>query len=265
MTSFLPSPPLPKLTVLLVEDEVLIAEELRLTLEDFGYAVLPPCLSFAEGRLALINPVARPDLVLLDLNLRSANPLHNGLALAQLLRGQPAPPPFVFLTAYDDADTIRQAAALQPAGYLLKPANDAALFAAIQVALARPTPLPTALPTALPADCFYVKVGPQHIVPVSWREVLSLEAGKNYVTLRAPAQNLVHAVRGSLASVLDQLVPAALRPQFLRVNRSTLLNAAHISGHDEEYVYCGSHRFENGHLADQQLRELSGEAEDPAV
>ena len=261
------SPPMPetsKLTVLLVEDEALIAEELRLTLEDFGYAVLPPCHSFADGRLAITDPAARPDLVLLDINLRDAHPLHNGLALAQLLRQQADPPPFIFLTAYDDADTIRQAALLQPAGYLLKPATEKVLFAAVQVALARPTTPPAwprpGDPPPPPLDCIYVKAGP-HIVPLYWREVLSLEAGKNYVSLRAPAQRLLHAVRGSLASVLDGLVPAPLRPQFLRVNRSTLLNAAHINGHDDAYVYGGGLRFENGHLADRQLRELATAAE----
>ena len=249
------------LTVLLVEDEALIAEELRLTLEDFGYLVLPPCHTFAEGRQALTPPAPRPDLVLLDLNLRSANPLHNGLALAELLRQQADPPPFIFLTAYSDADTIRQAATLRPGGYLIKPANAATLFATIQVALTRgeASPAPPRHEDAPPppADCFYLKLNGR-IVPLYWHEVTSLEAGKNYVTLRAPARGLVHALRGSLASVLDQLVPPDLRPQFLRVNRSTLLNRAHISGHDEQHVHCGALRFENGHLADRQLRELPG-------
>ena len=253
--------PTTKLTVLLVEDEALIAEELRLTLEDFGYRVLLPCLSFDEGRLALTAATApRPDLVLLDLNLRSANPLHNGLALAQLLRQQAAPPPFIFLTAYNDADTIRQAAALRPGGYLLKPVSEAALFAAIQVALAQAAAPPPggvpALVAASAAECLYVKAGGD-IVPLYWREVTSLEAGKNYVTLRVPARQLVHALRGSLMSVLGQLLPPALRGQFVRVNRSTLLNVAHITGHDDDYVYCGPLRFDNGHLADQQLRELT--------
>ena len=231
--------PSTNLTVLLVEDEALIAEELRLTLEDFGYQVLPPCYTFGEGRQALTAPAPRPDLVLLDLNLRSANPLHNGLALARLLREQADPPPFIFLTAYSDADTVQQAAALRPGGYLIKPANAAALFATIQVALARgdtpaAVPRPDDAPPA-PADCFYLKVGGR-VVPLYWREVASLEAGKNYVTLRAPARGLVHALRGSLASVLDQLVPPIQRPHFLRVSRSTLLHTAHITGHNAQYV-----------------------------
>lgn len=198
--------------------------------------------------------------MLLDINLRSANPTHNGLTLAQQLHERPVPPPFIFLTAYNDRDTIRQAARLRPSGYLIKPVNDATLFAAIQTAIERnttrqPAPLPDPdHPSLGPTDYFFVKAGPQ-TVKVYWDDVASLEAGKNYVTLRAPTLQLVHAIRGSLAYVLDQLIPAHLRGQFLRVNRSTLLNRQHIHGYDEQYVYCGHAQFENGHLTDRQLAE----------
>ncbi|MDJ0366561.1 response regulator [Hymenobacter sp. H14-R3] len=251
------SPSPPKLNLLVVEDEALIAQELGDTLQDLGYNVLATCYSYAEAQQALAQ--YQPDLVLLDINLRSANPTHNGLALAQQLREQPAPPPFIFLTAYNDLDTIRQATRLRPSGYLIKPANDAALFAAIQTAIERgitqpqaPLPDPSD-PTGTP-DYFFVKAGLQ-IVKLNWNDVASLEAGKNYVTLRAPALQLVHAIRGSLAYVLDQLVPAHLRGQFLRVSRSVLLHRQHITSHDEQSVYCGSTCFENGHLADRQLSE----------
>ena len=85
---------------------------------------------------------------------------------------------------------------------------------------------------------------------------MSLEAGKNYVTLRTPALRLSYAIRGSLAYVLDQLLPPALRPHFIRVNRRTSLNAAFITGYDDEYVYCGAERYENGRTAQRQLQEL---------
>ncbi|WP_161787175.1 LytR/AlgR family response regulator transcription factor [Hymenobacter sp. IS2118] len=251
----------PKITILIVEDEALIAQELCFTLEDLGYEVLATCYTYAEAQQAFAR--YQPDLVLLDLNLHNANPLLNGLALAQQLREQPTPPPFIFLTAYSDLETIRQATRLQPSGYLIKPVNDAALFAAIQTALAHnmvrtpaSLPLPDEPPTG-PTHYFYVKVGGQ-IVKLYWSEVASLEAGKNYVTLRAPALRLSYAMRGSLTYVLDQLLPPELHEQFFRVNRGTVLNAKFITHYDDHHVYCGPESFENGHLATHQLRELLG-------
>ena len=63
-------------------------------------------------------------------------------------------------------------------------------------------------------------------------------------------------MRGSLTYVLDQLLPAALREQFVRVNGATALNASFISSYDQEFVYCGAKRYENGRTALKQLQEL---------
>lgn len=244
------------ITLLIVEDEALIAENLRLSLEDLGYAVAATCYTYAEAQRAFQQH--SPDLVLLDINLSSPDPAHNGLTLAAQL----GTTPFIFLTAYSDLDTIRQATRLQPNGYLIKPVNSATLFAAIQTAIERNTtrqPAPLPAPGAAPAlapDFFFVKNG-LHNVKLHWRDVSSLEAGKNYVTLRAPALRLSHAVRGSLTYVLDQLLPSGLREQFIRVNRATALNAAFITSYDHDHVYCGPEQYENGRMALKQLQELA--------
>ena len=260
-SSFLTQPTVePKISLLVVEDEALIAENLRLTLEDLGYAVLATCYTFAEAEQAFEQ--YEPDLVLLDINLGSLDPARSGLTLGQRLSA--AGRPFIFLTAYNDFDTIRQATRLRPSGYLIKPVNPAALFAALQTALERTTTatpttimalLPLPDPTAEPPDYFFIKHGGQ-TVKLYWREVASLEAGKNYVTLRLPDLRVNHAIRDSLVSVLDQLLPAALRPQFLRVNRATALNTEFITAYDDEFVYCAGERYENGQGAQQQLQGL---------
>ena len=250
----------PKLTILVVEDEALIAENLRLTLQDLGYAALPACHTYAQAEAALTRPGGPgADLVLLDINLGSANPAHTGLALARHLGG-PAAPPFVFLTAYTDLDTIRQATRLQPSGYLIKPVNGPTLFAAIQTALERhrthaPAPLPAPAGEVPAPDYFFVKIGDK-THKLRWAEVAALEAGKNYVTLRTAAYRTGYPLRGSLAYVLDQLLPAALRPRFIRVNRRVSLNAAFITGYDDEFVYCGPDRYENGGTAQRELQAL---------
>ncbi|MDO7849158.1 response regulator transcription factor [Hymenobacter sp. M29] len=250
-----PSPNL--LRVLVVEDEALIAENLRLTLEDLGYQIPATCYTLAEARAALADAALRPDLVLLDINLGSADPAHSGLALAREL-GDAGGPPFVFLTAYSDLATIRQATQLRPSGYLIKPVGGPALFAAIQAALEHASyrqAMPEAAPLAPAPDFFFVKLG-ERTHKLYWREVQRLEASKNYVTLHLADQRVSYPLRGSLTYVLEQLVPEALRPQFLRINRREAINAALITAYDHEHVYCGSDRYENGRTALKQLQEL---------
>ena len=252
--------PTSRLRILVVEDEALIAENLRLTLEDLGYEVPAAAYTFAEAQVLLAGPLARQaDLVLLDINLGSADPAQTGLALARQL-AEAGGPPFIFLTAYSDLDTIRQATQLRPSGYLIKPVSGPALFAAIQTALeaaatrqpaAPPAP---ATPPAAP-EFFYVKLG-ERTHKLQWTEVQRLEAGRNYVTLYTARHRAGYPLRGTLTYVLNQLLPAALRSRFLRINRQIALNAASITAYDDEYVYCGPEQYENGQLAQEQLQEL---------
>lgn len=252
---------LPKISVLVVEDEALIAENLRLTLEDLGYEVPAAAYTFAEAQALLAGPLARQaELVLLDINLGSPDPAQTGLALAQQLV-EAGGPPFIFLTAYSDLTTIRQATQLRPSGYLIKPVSGPVLFAAIQTALeAAATRHPVAPPaldgTPAAPEFFYVKMG-ERTHKLQWTEVQRLEAGRNYVTLYTARQRAGYPLRGSLTYVLDQLLPATLRPQFLRVSRQIALNATSITAYDDEYVYCGPKQYENSQLTQQQLQELS--------
>jgi two-component system, LytTR family, response regulator LytT len=253
---------LTKLSLLVVEDEALIAENLRLTLEDLGYHVAATCYTFDEAQAALSPPAPVPDLVLLDINLGHTDPARTGLALGRQLHEQGGPP-FIFLTAYSDLTTIRQATQLRPSGYLVKPASSGALFAAIQLALDRatsrqPAPLPptaTVEPPVTGPAFFFVKLGERtHKLP--WLAVQRLEAGKNYVTLHLNGQQAGYPVRGSLTYVLDQLLPPAMSPQFIRVNRRVALNAAAITGYDEVYVYCGNEQYEYVSTVLPQLQAL---------
>lgn len=244
-----------KISLLIVEDEALIAENLRLALEDLGYHVAATCYTYAEARRAFEE--SPTDLVLLDLNLNSFNPADDGLALAAELRLLQRP--FIFLTAYNDFDTIRRATRLRPAGYLIKPVNNATLFAAIQTAIERHdtqqgAPAPTET-TPEPAAFFFVKAG-LYTRKVRWDDVLCLEAGKNYVTVRTVAPPLAYPLRGSLASVLENLVPPDLHPQFVRVNRRERVNRRFIVSYDDAWVYCGTYgRFELSEGAHEQLQQ----------
>ncbi|MDH4053332.1 MAG: response regulator [Rubrivivax sp.] len=117
--------------VFIVEDEAVIAMDLRERLESIGYEV---CGLAAQGEKAVPAIVeVRPDLVLMDIHL--AGPMDGVEAARQLSELHPAP--VVFLTAYADAQIVARVAEVSAYGYLVKPFEERELHATLQVALAR--------------------------------------------------------------------------------------------------------------------------------
>ncbi len=114
--------------LLIVEDESIIARDLATTVESFGHAVVG-VVGSGEAALALAA-MHRPDLVLMDIRL--SGPL-DGIATAQRLQS-PTHIPVVYLTAHADTETMRRAAATDPAGYLLKPFDERALWGILEIA-----------------------------------------------------------------------------------------------------------------------------------
>lgn len=115
--------------ILIVEDEALIAMELRERLEVFGYEV---CGVVASGEEAVNEAVAqRPDLVLMDIRLACRL---GGNEAAKQIRAR-VDVPVVFLTAYADDDLLARAMTVDPFGYVVKPFEERELRATVQVAL----------------------------------------------------------------------------------------------------------------------------------
>lgn len=83
-------------TVLVLEDEYYIADDLRRWLEAEGATILGPTASLSEG-LRLLGDGAAPDLAILDIGVRGGSVFP--VADLLLRRGIP----FVFATGYDRA------------------------------------------------------------------------------------------------------------------------------------------------------------------
>lgn len=117
--------------LLIVEDELIVALDLRLTLESLGYRVVASAASQEEAVLLAMS--CRPDLILMDINLEVGG--DGVLAAAEIARYLDTP--IVFLTAYADSDILRRAEQVAPYGYLVKPVQQRELNATVQMALAR--------------------------------------------------------------------------------------------------------------------------------
>ena len=117
--------------ILVVEDEAIVAEDLRDLLEGLRYEVAAVVPSGCEAIAKAVE--LRPDLVLMDIKLKGAM---EGIEAAVKIREQTGPP-VVFLTAFADERTLERAKAACPYGYLIKPFDQRTLRATIEVALNR--------------------------------------------------------------------------------------------------------------------------------
>jgi DNA-binding response OmpR family regulator len=117
--------------VLIVEDEALIAEELRDRLARIGFSVTVAVDSAADAVAAAMQQ--RPALVLLDIKLRGEN---DGVYVAREIRRY-LDVPIIYLTAYSDALTVDRAKASEHDGFILKPFHRRELQSTIEVAMQR--------------------------------------------------------------------------------------------------------------------------------
>jgi len=118
-----------KATILVVDDDRLVRVTIAAGLREHGYDVIE-AESGEEGlMLALTQAV---DLALLDVKMGGMS----GIELAEQLRKRTAIPS-VFLSAYGDAELVRQASEHGALGYLVKPVDPSRIVPAIETALAR--------------------------------------------------------------------------------------------------------------------------------
>lgn len=116
-------------TILLVEDDRLVLHTLARGLRDAGFRILEADSGESAMQLCTAN---RPDLALLDMHLNGIS----GIEFAQWLKAVPGIP-FLFLSAYNDTETVTSAAKLGALGYLVKPLDVTQILPSLRTALQR--------------------------------------------------------------------------------------------------------------------------------
>lgn len=115
--------------LLVVDDDRLVLATLSKGLKYAGFAVTEAYSG--EQALQLLQDLT-PDLAILDISM----PGVSGLEVARQLRAE-TQVPFIFLTAYGDEETVKEATESGAVGYLVKPIDTAQLIPAIKAGLAR--------------------------------------------------------------------------------------------------------------------------------
>lgn len=115
--------------ILVVEDERIVADDIKDSLERLGYAACGIAISGEEAVKKAKE--MKPDLVLMDIVLEGKM---DGIEAASIISSN-FDIPIVYLTAYEDENTLRRAKKTMPFGYILKPFEDRVLYSAIEIAL----------------------------------------------------------------------------------------------------------------------------------
>ena len=117
--------------ILIVEDESLVALEISSALKKEDYIITAVVDNAEEALQSIKNDM--PDLVMMDINI---NGDINGVELAAEIKYDKNIP-IIFLTAYEDKETIDKAVQTFPSAYLIKPFSRKELYANVRVALAQ--------------------------------------------------------------------------------------------------------------------------------
>lgn len=114
--------------ILIIEDEALVARELKSRLTQMGCEVVG--IAYGNEGIELARRT-QPDLLLTDIHLKDGE---DGIDMARTIQAE-RDVPVVFLTAYSDEATVSRAKEVAPYGYIIKPVDNRELQIAIEMAL----------------------------------------------------------------------------------------------------------------------------------
>jgi len=210
-----------RLKILIVDDEVLIAEDLKDLLSEFGCKQIEMAHSKNEA-LERIQEF-KPFLILLDIRMQSEL---EGLELADLIN-EKHKTAFIFITAHSDATMIRKIVKAKPFAYITKPVKKSDLFATVNLFIEMQKENSSAV--------IHIKDGYDNIV-IEQKSILYIQSEGNYINIFTDNKKIVS--RQSLESILS-LLP---ENEFARVHRSYIVNIKRVVKFSKKEVQVGPYK-----------------------
>ena len=122
---------MPNIKVLIVEDEPLIAEDIRMFLGNIDFSVAG--IAYNSTKALDFLATRDPDAVLLDISIRGDK---DGIEIAEIIN-EKYQLPFIYLTSHSDTYTVERAKRTLPYGYIVKPFDERDLLTSLEMAIYR--------------------------------------------------------------------------------------------------------------------------------
>ncbi|MFY0482932.1 LytR/AlgR family response regulator transcription factor [Flavobacterium sp. PLA-1-15] len=219
------------INILLVEDELIIAEDMTNILENMRYNVIGIAIDFDEAITVLENE--KPDLILLDINLSGKR---DGIELAQEINRRFSIP-FIFTTSYTDVSTLERAKLVNPVNYLVKPFKKEQLYTAIEIAMFNIAKKSDPISqedanygdTLIIKDALFIKDKFKYTKLII-NDILWIKSDGNY--LEICTHNKKEIIRATMSGFMERLN----RNNFFRTHKSYIVNLNYLSKFETPYV-----------------------------
>ncbi|MBR07471.1 MAG: hypothetical protein CMP48_07270 [Rickettsiales bacterium] len=219
-----------QIRILLAEDNPLHASKMEMLLDILGYQLVG--IGSSEEQVKELFGLHEPDLVIMDISLSGDG---DGIKLAAELQ-RIRPTPLMFLTSFEDKETLNRALDTNPYAYLIKPIERPSLQAAIELAFRQyklskgevvsesRSPESDEL---IQKDSFLIKSG-NKMSKVPLKDILWIEVSQDrYCDIVTKSRN--YSVRTSISHLESRLDPSI----FVRIHRSHIVNIHKIDGVDD--------------------------------
>lgn len=215
--------------ILIVEDNVIIADDMQSMLEEIGYEIVDNVIVYEQAEEVL--KTQQVDLVLIDIILASDK---TGIDLGKHIR-ENYDIPFIFVTSNSDRATVENAKTVKPNGYLVKPFEQQDLYTSIEIALsnftygtgenkdnnAPMTQEDVPMSNSVLKDSIFVKK--QHLYyRIQFGDIQFIKADNVYLEVNTIDKKFL--VRSPLKDYLEKLP----KNKFYRAHKSYIVNVDHI-------------------------------------
>lgn len=225
--------------ILVVEDDPIIAADLQDRLEELGYGVLGP-VAAGEDVLAYFEQHPAPDVVIMDIQLEGE---WDGIETARRIRERHELP-IIFLTSNSDDATFKKAKAVNPQAFLSKPFRGRDLIHTIELAIQQSAQAPKTEEAAsepdnsyLLNDRLFIKVK-DRMIRLFFKDIRWVEADDYYCKVHVAGKTFL--VSKTLKKFSEDL---AVRPEFVRVHRSYMVNVQHVEEIGEAHLHIGNDKI----------------------
>ena len=189
--------------ILIVEDQVLIANYIKNLLNDNGLTDVELAFTVEEATDKII--LKNPDIILLDINLHGKD---TGILWAKEFVKNSQ---IIFITGQTEKETMLKAFEVKPVTYLTKPVKESDLIAAIELAKIKNK-----------ISYVVVKNGFDE-VKVNFEDILFLKSDKNYVDIQLKNKTI------TIRNTLDNFCKELDSDLFCRVHRSYVVNKSKVT------------------------------------